>query len=151
MNPVGKMPLQNRATAEEGRESAALCRPVPGVVDAALMLETALTCRDLHQAMERGEFEVRGADGERAAIGMMRLDFFFRLVPSILDPRRIVALADRAAGNPDWWRANRLKFFCPEMTYRDIAASLRLLPHQVRDYCRHAELTDDCYNNLPKI
>ena len=136
---------------EKEREKIAIYRPVPGAVDAQLMLETALTCRDLLRAMERGEFEVLGPDGERAAIAMTRLDFFFRLVPSILDPRRIVALADRAAGNPDWWRANRLKFFCPEMTYKDIAASLRLLPHQVRDYCRHAELTTDVYDHLPKL
>ena len=84
-------------------------------------------------------------------VGKEGADFFFRLVPSILDPRRIVALGDRAAGNPDWWRANRLKFFCPEMTYRDIAAALRLLPHQVRDYCRNVELTTDVYDHLPKL
>ena len=136
---------------EKEREKIAIYRPVPGTVDAQLMLESALSCRDLRQAMERGEFEALGPDGERAAIAMTRLDFFFRLVPSILDPRRIVALGDRAAGNPDWWRANRLKFFCPEMTYRDIAAALRLLPHQVRDYCRNVELTTDVYDHLPKL
>ena len=64
---------------EKEREKIAIYRPVPGAVDAQLMLETALTCRDLLRAMERGEFEVLGPDGERAAIAAAGREKYHRI------------------------------------------------------------------------
>ena len=80
-----------------------------------------------------------------------RLLQFYRAVPSIIDPRRIVCLADRAAENPAWWNANRIHFFCPELSNAAIADYTNLKPHQVRDYIDRAEINTDCYTNLPPI
>ena len=80
-----------------------------------------------------------------------RIELLSRLVPSILDPRRIVCLGDRAADNPDWWRANRIHFFCPELTHRQIGELTDLKPAAVRDYIRSAEIPAECYEKLPEI
>ncbi len=129
---------------EEPREI--VCDRVSG----ELMLETARTCRVLADAMGRVDVEITdGETHERFVRRMTRLQFFFRLVPSVLDPARIAALADRAAENPDWWRANRNHFFCPELTHRQIGDLLGLRAHQVRDYIKSAEIPRDVYDNLP--
>lgn len=147
--------------------------PVETVVDSVtceLMLETARTCRDLLAAVERIEAritrlrelsdgsdrsdrsDVRGSREEEIICrAVRRIELFARLVPAILDPRRIVCLGDRAADNPDWWRANRIHFFCPELTHRQIGELTGLKPTAVRDYIRSAEIPAECYENLPEI
>ncbi len=147
--------------------------PVEMAVDyvtCELMLETARACRDLLAAAERIEVEITrrrelsdgsdrsdGSDGrgsreeEILCREVRRIELFARLVPSILDPRRIVCLGDRTADNPDWWWANRTHFFCPELTYRQIGELTDQKPAAVRDYIRSAEIPAECYENLPEI
>ena len=72
-------------------------------------------------------------------------------IPSLLDPRRIVCLADMAADNPVWWKVNRLHFFCPELTYKEIAALLKITPHQVKHAIKNVKISDRCYDTLPDI
>ena len=134
-------------------------------VTCELMLETARTCRDLLAAAERIEVEitrrrevsepsdpsVRSVSEEIIFREMRRIELFARLVPAILDPRRIVCLGDRAADNPDWWKANRIHFFCPELTHRQIGELTGQKPTAVRDYIRSAEIPAECYENLPEI
>ena len=138
--------------------------PVETVVDSVtceLMLETARTCRDLLAAVERIEAEITrrrelsdGSDdrGSRAVVReMRRIELFARAVPSILDPGRLICLGDMAADRPDWWRVNRLHFFDPELTRKQIAELTGLHPHQVRDAIHAVEIPAECYENLPKI
>ena len=139
-------------------------------VTCELALETARTCRDLLAAVERIEISIARrrelvdtvdmADGEDnrgsreeeiICREMRRIELFVRLVPAILDPRRIVCLGDRAADNPDWWKANRIHFFCPELTHRQIGELTGLKPAAVRDYIHAAEIPAECYENLPEI
>ena len=134
-------------------------------VTCELMLETARTCRDLLAAAERIEVEitrrrevsepsdpsVRSVSEEIIFREMRRIELFARLVPAILDPRRIVCLGDRAADNPDWWKANRIHFFCPELTHRQIGELTGQKPTAVRDYIHSAEIPAECYENLPEI
>ena len=138
--------------------------PVETAVDyvtCELMLETARACRDLLAAAERIEVEITrrrelpdGSDdrGIRAVVReMRRIELFARAVPSILDPGRLVCLGDMAAERPDWWRVNRLHFFDPELTRKQIAELTGLHPHQVRDAIHAVEIPAECYENLPKI
>ena len=62
---------------------------------------------------------------------------------------RIVVLADMAAKRPDWWRANRLHFFCPELTHKELGRLLNLEPYQVRDALKAVPIPDDVYADLP--
>ena len=71
-------------------------------------------------------------------------------IPSLLDPRRIVCLADMAANNPVWWKVNRLHFFCPELTYKEIAAILHITPGQVKHAIHKVKISDRCYDGLPE-
>lgn len=131
------------------------------VVTCELMLETARACRDLSAALDRVEAAVRtcevapdggtGGTVETAVRHIRRIELLSRLVPSILDPRRIVCLGDRAADNPGWWKANRIHFFCPELTHRQIGELTGQKPAAVRDYIRSAEIPAECYENLPEI
>ena len=137
--------------------------PVETAVDyvtCELMLETARTCRDLTAALDRIEAAIRtcavSPDGGTSVTAtavreMRRIELFARLVPAILDPRRIVCLGDRAADNPDWWKANRIHFFCPELTHRQIGEITGQKPAAVRDYIHAAEIPSECYENLPEI
>ena len=71
-------------------------------------------------------------------------------IPSLLDPRRIVCLADMAANNPVWWKVNRLHFFCPELTYKEIAAILHITPGQVKHAIHNVKISDRCSDDLPE-
>ena len=116
------------------------------------LLFLARACRDLASALETVDVEVTDpATLERVTRRMSRIALLFRVVPSVLDYRRIVCLGDMDADHPEWWRSNRLHFFCPELTYRDIAGILELRPHQVRDAILKAEIPAECYENLPEI
>ena len=139
-------------------------------VSCELLLETARACRTLAAAVEkvparitRTFKSVPASPDDSAAASpasraeeivcreLRRIDLLFRLLPCILDPRRIVCLGDRAAENPQWWRANRIHFFCPELSCRQIGELTGLKPNAVRDYIRAAEISADCYENLPEI
>ena len=130
------------------------------VVTCELMLETARACRDLAAALDRVEAAIQtcsvAPDGgtsvmDTAVRQMRRIDLLTRLVPSILDPRRIVCMGDRAADNPDWWKANRIHFFCPELTHRQIGELTGLKHTAVRDYIKAVEIPAECYENLPEL
>lgn len=130
------------------------------VVTCELMLETAHACRDLTAALDRVETAIRtcavAQDGKTSVTAtavreIRRIELFARLVPAILDPRRIVCLGDRAADNPDWWKANRIHFFCPELTHRQIGDLTGQKTAAVRDYIHSAEIPAECYENLPEI
>ena len=121
-------------------------------VSCELILETAKACTALLTALETVELEISDSETrERITRRISRIALFARMVPSILDPRRLVAFGDMCAKKPDWWMANRNHVFCPEMTHREIAALLKIRPHQVRDYIKAVEIPADCYENLPEI
>ena len=125
---------------------------VPDRVTCETILEVARACKTLLDAVETVDVEVTDpVTLERVTRRMSRIALLFRVVPEVLDPRRIVCLGDMCADHPDWWRSNRLHFFCPELTIRDIAEILELRPHQVRDAVLKAEIPEDCYDNLPQI
>ena len=125
---------------------------VPDRVTCETILEVARACKNLLDAVETVDVDVTDpATLERVTRRMSRIALLFRVVRSVLDYRRIVCLGDMAADHPDWWRSNRLHFFCPELTIRDIAEILELRPHQVRDAVLKAEIPEDCYDNLPQI
>ena len=122
------------------------------VVTCELMLETARACRDLRKALETVDIETVSSDRmEIAQRRMMRITLFARLVPSILDPRRIVCLFKRAAENPDWANSNYIHYFCPELTHTEIGEILGLKRTAVGDYIRAVEISAECYENLPEI
>ena len=124
------------------------------LVTCELMLETARACRALTAAAEETEALIRHVHPAGKEIlltrRIRRIELFSRLVPSILDPRRIVCLGDRASDNPSWWRANRIHFFCPELSFREIGELTGLKHTAVRDYIKAAEIPGDCYENLPE-
>lgn len=141
----------------EGSEDYEPVETAVDLVTCELMLETARACRTLIAAAEETEALIRRREASPARTEILvtrhvrRIELLFRLVPSILDPRRIVCLCDMAADRPDWWRANKLHFFEPGLTYRQIAAVLDLNAHQVRDAVNAVEIPADCYENLPEI
>lgn len=112
-----------------------------------LLLETARSCGKLQNAFET----VRIKGRENSVIEVMKIDIFARSVPAILSPKRIVCLGDFCAEKPEWWRANKLHFFCPELSAREIGEILNLRARQVRDFIKYAEISSDCYENLPEI
>lgn len=121
-------------------------------VSCELMLETARACTALQTALETIDVELTDSETrERVTRRVSRIALFARLIPSILDPRRLIAFGDMCADKPDWWRSNRNHIFCPELTNREIADLLGLRPHQVRDYIKAVEIPADCYENLPEI
>ena len=64
---------------------------------------------------------------------------------------RVIAALDMAAEHPDWWKVNRLAFFCPEMTQRGIAEFLKIKISTVKHYIKHVEIGENIYDNLPPI
>ena len=64
---------------------------------------------------------------------------------------RVIAALDMAAEHPDWWKVNRLAFFCPEMTQRGIAEFLKIKTTTVKYYIKHVEIGENIYDNLPPI
>ena len=64
---------------------------------------------------------------------------------------RVIAALDMAAEHPDWWKVNRLAFFCPEMTQRGIAEFLKIKTRIVKHYINHVEIGENIYDNLPPI
>ena len=64
---------------------------------------------------------------------------------------RIICLADYAVEHPVWWRVNRLHYFCPELTHKQIAKLLDLEPYQVRDAIKSVPIPDDAFAALPPL
>lgn len=121
-------------------------------VTCELMLETARACTALQTALETIDVELTDSETrERVTRRISRIALFARLIPSILDPRRLVVFGDMCAQKPDWWLANRDHVFCPELSSREIADLIGLRPHQVRDYLKAVAIPDDCYANLPEL
>lgn len=121
-------------------------------VSAELMLQTALACQRLSDAVDHIDMLISdGETKENVVRRVRRIDALYRLVPFILDPRRIVTLCDHAAGHPEWWQVNRLHFFMPELTTRQLAGLTGLENFQVREALKNVEITDDCYKKLPKM
>ena len=128
-------------------------RPIiVNTVSAELMLQTALACQRLSDAVDHIDMLISdGETRENVVRRVRRIDALYRLVPFILDPRRIVTLCDHVAGHPEWWQVNRLHFFMPELTYRQLADITGLENFQVREALKNVEITDDCYKKLPKM
>lgn len=69
----------------------------------------------------------------------------------LLDPRRFICAMDQASQRPDWWAANFIHCFNPEMGYKEIGAHLKINSSSVRDYIHAVEIPDSCYDNLPPL
>ena len=126
-------------------------RPIiVNTVSAELMLQTALACQRLSESLGFVDLVITdGETKENIIRKVRRMDALFRMVPFILDPRRIVCLADKCAETPTWWKVNKLHFFMPELTTRQLADLTGLEPCQVREFLKSIEISDECYNNLP--
>ena len=72
-------------------------------------------------------------------------------VSRLITLERVIAALDMAAEHPDWWKVNRLAFFCPEMTQRGIAEFLKIKTTTVKHYIKHVEIGENIYDNLPPI
>ena len=72
-------------------------------------------------------------------------------VAKLITLERVIAALDMAAECPDWWKVNRLAFFCPEMTQRGIAEFLKIKTTTVKHYIKHVEIGENIYDNLPPI
>lgn len=74
-----------------------------------------------------------------------------RVAIAIVSPERMICALDKAAETPDWWKVNRLHFFCPEMTQHDIAGYLKVKKITVKHYIKNVEIPDSAYDALPPI
>ena len=83
-----------------------------------------------------------------AGAGTLSLRTGLAVLRRILTLRRMVVLADRAAENPAWWRANRLAFYTT-MKIRDIARWCGCSEKSVRRYINEPEIGEDDYEALP--
>ncbi len=125
-------------------------REIPVTLE--LLLETARAIRDVQTAMEAIDVETIDAKTEKVVLRRIsRIAVLYRFIPQILDPRRIVALADEAANRPTWYKVNRDHFFCPELSIADLAQINHIAQHSARDYIRRVQISNDCYKNIPKL
>ncbi len=122
-------------------------------VTAELMLSAMRAIQkidSLEELRERMLVTLRRDDDEReAAVPLSVLAHSMRSI--LLDPRRFICAMEQAARSPDWWSANFIHFFSPELTYREIGSLLKLNASSVRDYVKGVEIPDSCYDNLPEI
>ena len=72
-------------------------------------------------------------------------------VAKLITLERVIAALDMAAEHPEWWKVNRLAFFCPEMTQRGIAEFLKIKSTTVKHYLKHVEIGENIYAKLPPI
>ena len=72
-------------------------------------------------------------------------------VAKLITLERVIAALDMAAEHPEWWKVNRLAFFCPELTQRGIAEFLKIKSTTVKHYIKHVEIGENIYDNLPPI
>ena len=131
-------------------------RPVePETVTLELMLQAMLAIQHIETLEElRQTVEAEATDSETGETRVRRipLSVLARSMRRILlDPRRFVCAMEQASQRPDWWSANYIHFFNPEMTNKEIAAHLKLNSSSVRDYLSAVEIPVNCYDNLPEI
>ena len=74
-----------------------------------------------------------------------------RMALSVVTPERMICALDKAAETPEWWRANRIHVYCPEMTQSEIAAFLNIRKQTVKHYINHVEIPADAWNGLPEL
>ena len=80
-----------------------------------------------------------GSMGGRAGLAVLK---------RILTLRRMVVLADKAAENPAWWRANRLAVYT-NLSVKQIAHWCGVSEQTARKYIREPEIGEDVYEALP--
>lgn len=139
----------NTNTEEERRR-----RPVePETITAELMIEAMRAIQRIDQLEElQGKIELRnGQDGSVSESPFTLGELARSMRRILLDPRRFICAMDQAARRPDWWAANYIHFFNPEMSHKDIAAHLKINSNSVRDYIQTVEIPANCYDNLPPI
>lgn len=83
-----------------------------------------------------------------AGAGTLRLRTGVLILRRILTLRRMVVLADKAAENPAWWRANRLAYYTTMKT-KDIARWCGITEKTCRKYINEPEIGEDMYEALP--
>ena len=96
--------------------------------------------RDLEE-LDSGRMTVAGA-------GTLSLRSGLAVLRRILTLPRMIVLADKAAENPAWWRANRLAYYTTMKT-KDIARWCGCSEKTVRKYINEPEIDEDTYAALP--
>lgn len=116
-------------------------------VDAQTLLAIAQALAHVQSLKELDEarLTVPLADGRTGSMGgRVGLSVLRR----ILTLRRMVVLADKAAENPAWWRANRLAVYTT-LSVKQIAHWCGVSEQTVRKYIREPEIGEDVYEALP--
>ena len=83
-----------------------------------------------------------------AGAGTLPLRTGLAVLRRILTLPRMIVLADKAAENPAWWRANRLAYYTTMKT-KEIARWCGISEKSVRKYINEPEIGDDAYEALP--
>ncbi|MBP5586661.1 MAG: hypothetical protein J6Y92_09965 [Lentisphaeria bacterium] len=96
--------------------------------------------RDLEE-LDSGRMTVAGA-------GTLSLRSGLAVLRRILTLPRMIVLADKAAENPAWWRANRLAYYTTMKT-KEIARWCGCSEKSVRKYISEPEIGEDAYEALP--
>ena len=116
-------------------------------VDAQTLLAIAQALQHVQSLKELDEarLTVPLADGSTGSMGgRVGLSVLRR----ILTMRRMVVLADKAAENPSWWRANRLAVYT-NLSVKQIAHWCGVSEKTVRKYLQEPEIGEDVYDALP--
>ncbi len=96
--------------------------------------------RDLEE-LNSGRMTVAGA-------GTLSLRSGLAVLRRILTLPRMIVLADKAAENPGWWRANRLAYYTTMKT-KEIARWCGISERSVRRYINEPTIGEDDYEALP--
>jgi hypothetical protein len=96
--------------------------------------------RDLEE-LNSGRMTVAGA-------GTLSLRSGLAVLRRILTLPRMIVLADKAAENPGWWRANRLAYYTTMKT-KEIARWCGIPERSVRRYINEPTIGEDAYEALP--
>lgn len=96
--------------------------------------------RDLEE-LEAGRMTIAGS-------GTLSLRTGLAVLRRILTLPRMIVLADKAAENPAWWRANRLAYYTTMKT-KDIARWCGITEKTCRKYINEPEIGEDAYEALP--
>jgi hypothetical protein len=118
-------------------------QPEPLKLDASTILAIAQALQHVNDLEEirLGHMTVSG-------VGAIPLRRGLQILRRILTLRRMVVLADKAAENPSWWRANRLAFYTT-MKINEIARWCGCSEKSVRRYINEPEIGEDDYEALP--
>lgn len=117
--------------------------PEPLKLDASTILAIAQALQHVNELEE-----IQVGRMTLAGIGAVPLRRGLQILRRILTLRRMVVLADKAAENPAWWRANRLAFYTT-MKVKDIARWCGCSEKSVRRYINEPEIGEDDYEALP--